>query len=198
MHLALAGKPLPGRRLSSRDPWRRVTAFLGSDLAREPLFASLLDALRDVQERLARLYRLPADLPSGLIHNDVGPPNLLLDDDGSIVALLDFDDCAQTFLAYELGPIAATFGKDDQRRTDLGRLTDLVAAYDSIRPLTPTERAWLPDLLAVGAAAVGIGVLTTWLRNGNAVVVDDSYSAREFLDLVRLRPTLQRTFDPTG
>lgn len=198
MHLALGRTALPGLRAPSRDPWRRVTAFLGSDLAREPLFSSLVDPLRDVQERLTPLYRVPAVLPSGMIHNDVGPPNLLLDDDGAIVALLDFDDCAQTFLAYDLGAITGTFGKDDQRRPDLARLADLTAAYASIRPLTRNERGVLPDLLAVGAAAVGIGVLTTWLRNGSAVVADDSYSAQEFLDLVRMRPTLRYMFDPPG
>lgn len=115
LHLALAGKTLAGRRAPSRDPWRRVTAFLGSDISREPVFASLLDPLREVQERLAPAYAEPAGIPFGFIHNDVGPTNLLLNDDGTIAALLDFDDCMQTFLVYELGAITGNFGKDDQR-----------------------------------------------------------------------------------
>lgn len=198
MHLALAGKTLPGRRAPGRDPWRRVAAFLGSDMTHEPAFARLLDPLRDVQERLAPVYAEPTGMPCGLIHNDVGPTNLLLDDGGAIVALLDFDDSAQTFLAYELGAITGNFGKDEQRRLDVSRLAHLVNAYEAVRPLSPRERALLPDLLAVGAAAEGIDVLTNWLRGSAAVVTEDSYSALAFLELVRLRPTLRRTFDRSG
>lgn len=196
LHLALAGKTLPGRRAPSRDPWRRVTAFLGSDVAREPVFASLLEPVREVQERLAPVYAEPAGMPFGLIHNDVGPTNLLLNDDGTIAALLDFDDCAQTFLAYELGAITGNFGKDEQRRPDVSRIADLVNAYDSVRPLTPDERELIPDLLAVGAAAEGIGVLSNWLQGNASVVMEDSFSALAFLELVSLRPTLRRTFGP--
>jgi Ser/Thr protein kinase RdoA (MazF antagonist) len=198
MHLALAGKALPGRRAPSRDPWRRVTAFLESDLTHEPVFARLLDPLRDIQERLAPVYAEPTGMPFGLVHNDVGPTNLLLDDDGTIAALLDFDDCMQTFLAYELGAITSNFGNDEQRRPDVSRLADLVNAYDAVRPLNLRERALIPDLLAVGAAAEGIGVLSNWLRGSAPVVMEDSYSALGFLELVRLQPTLRRTFEPLG
>jgi Ser/Thr protein kinase RdoA (MazF antagonist) len=196
MHLALAGETLPGRRAPSRDPWRRVTAFLASDMTHEPAFARLLDPLRNVQARLAPVYAEPTGMPFGLIHNDVGPTNLLLHDDGGIAALLDFDDSAQTFLGYELGAITGNFGRDEQRRPDVSRLADLVNAYDAVRPLTLRERALIPDLLAVGAAAEGIHVLTNWLRASAAVVMEDSYSALAFLELVRLRPTLLRTFGP--
>lgn len=195
MHQILNGQPLPGRRNSTRDPWRQIGAFLTDPLAGDDLFAPLISPLRAVHTRLAEIYSGPAAvLPAGLIHNDITPANLLLDTDGEIVALLDFDDSAQTFLAYDLGSIVSTFGKDQHRRIDLDRIVALVEAYASVRDLTPGERMLLPDLLAAHAAAQGIHVLGNWLSAGRDVGDPmDSYSAQEFVDLTETRSTLQRS-----
>lgn len=184
MHQTLMGTELPGRRAPERDPWRQIGAFLERDIATEPVFADLLDPLRQVHTRLTPLYEEPAGVPTGLIHNDITPLNVLLDDGDEIAALLDFDDCAQTFLAYELGSIISTFGKNEGRRVDRARIGELIAAYDSVRPFTRRERAAVPDLLIAQAGSTGIHVITHWLRIGRTNVnAMDSYSAQEFLDL---------------
>lgn len=196
MHQVLDRQRLPGRRGSARDPWRQIGAFLTGPLVGNDLFAPLISQLRDLHTGLAEIYSGPAAvLPAGLIHNDITPANLLLDSDGEIVALLDFDDSAQTFLAYELGSIVSTFGKDQHRRIDLDRIVALVDAYASVRDLTRGERTLLPDLLAAHAAAQGIHVLSNWLSAGREVGDPmDSYSAQEFVDLAETRSTLQRSF----
>ncbi|HEY9290943.1 MAG TPA: phosphotransferase [Microlunatus sp.] len=190
MHTTLAGKALTGRRAPSRDPWRQIAAFLDSDLAGHRLFAELITPMAQVRERLAQVYSRPDDLPSGLIHNDIRPPNLLLED-GEIVALLDFDDSAQTFLAYELGALVSNFGKDQDRRVELDRVLELITAYDAERPLTAAERAVLPELLTAHAGSDAIRVIAHWIADGHdAVDTLDSYSARELLDLANLSEAL--------
>jgi homoserine kinase type II len=195
MHQILDGQRLPGGRHSARDPWRQIGAFLSGPLVGSDLFAPLISPLRALHNRLAESYSGPATgLPTGLIHNDITPANLFLDTDGEIVALLDFDDSAQTFLAYDLGSIVSTFGKDQHRRVDIDRIVALVGAYASVRDLTRSERTLLPDLLAAHAAAQGIHVLGNWLSAGREVGNPmDSFSAQEFVDLTETRGTLQQS-----
>lgn len=192
MHLLLADVSLPGQRSPGRDPLHRVDGFLAGDTVERAVFGDLIMPLREIRGRVAALHDDHELLPTGLIHNDISPPNLLLDEDGSVAALLDFDDSAQAFLGYELGPIISNFGKDDNRRIDLNRVAALIAAYDEVRPLSAAERRAVPDLLAIQAGAEGIGVITNWLNTGR-VVADpmESYSAQQFLDLLAARDDLQ-------
>ncbi len=188
MHQLLAGADLPGSRSVDRDPWHAIGEFLGGEWANHPVFAPLVEPLRATHELLAPAYADPAGLPIGVVHADVTPVNLLVDESGAITALLDFDDCKQTFLAYEIACLVGGFGRDDHRRLDPDRMRSLIDAYDAVRPLTARERELLPDLLAAYAGAEGVFVLTTWLRNGRPVSDPmDSYSARLFLDFVAAR-----------
>ena len=122
---------LPAQRSASRDPWRQVTEFLTGALADHGLFAELLKPLMTLHDRLASIYaHSTASVPVGFIHNDSTPSNLLIDTAGEVTALLDFDDSAQTYLAYELGAIIGAFGRDRDQRVDPHRAYALVAAYD--------------------------------------------------------------------
>ena len=195
MHRTLAGKRLAGRRAPERDPWRQICSFLDSEAAGHRVFAELITPLAEVSARLASVYERPGDLPSGLIHNDIRPPNLLLAD-GEIVALLDFDDSVQTFLGYELGALVSNFGKDHDRRVQLDRVLALINSYDAVRPFTAAERTVLPELLTAHAGADAIRVLSHWLQGGREDVDTlDSYSARELLDLAQLTPELHRALE---
>lgn len=192
--IALSGHELPGRRSPTREAQHKINAFLSGDLVEHPLFAELVTPLRQIADRIAPLYarRIATGLPSGLIHNDMTPANMLLDSRGRLDVLLDFDDCVQTFLIYELGPIVNCFGKDEDRHVDLRRIAELVAAYDSVRRLTEREREVLPDVLAAHSAAEGISVLSNWVFRGQSVASPlESYSAQTFLELSARRRELE-------
>jgi homoserine kinase type II len=186
MHVVLDAHQLPGQRSASRDPWQQVVGFLAGPMVEHPLFAELLEPLRELEARLGPTYARPTlTVPVGFIHNDITPSNLLVDTAGDVAALLDFDDGAQTYLVYELGAIIGAFGKDHDRRIDPERALSLVAAYDAVRPLTPEEARLLPDFLAAHAAAQGISVLSGWLSAGRSAVDPlESFSIQEFLDIV--------------
>ena len=191
LHCTLESAPPFGGRAPERDPWRQIGDFISSPAVHDDLFGELIEPLRQVHARLEPLYADPRSVPCGLIHNDIRPPNLLIDSAGEILALLDFDDCAQTFLGYEFGALIGNFGKDEGRHVIMDRVLQLVSSYGTTRPLTDRERRCLPDLLIAHAGAEGIRVVSQWLAIGNTdVQLRDSYSVIQFLDLVAMRDGL--------
>lgn len=183
MHRALWGLDLPQRNISA-DPWRQVGAFLASDDVSLPIFRRFPQALQACYEAIAPTYLDGSGVPVGLVHGDLHPLNLRVDAAGDIVAVLDFDDSAHTLLIYELCNVIANFARDDERRLIPAVAESLVAAYDSVRPLTVRERELLPAALQVAAGAEAVRVIQTWLRYGHPVSdAEDSYSARLFFDL---------------
>ena len=87
-------------------------------------------------------------LPRGLIHGDLFRDNVLWNDAGTVAALLDFESASDGVLAYDLMVTALAWCVGDALDTAL--LGALVAGYESVRPLTPPERA---GLLAEACAA---------------------------------------------
>lgn len=192
MHQLLHGTELPGRRSPARVPWVAVGSFLASDPHRHPVFAPMLEPLVDAREGTRAAHEVPGVLPSGMVHHDVNAGNLLLDDEGEIVALLDFGDCMQSVLTYELASVIGNFAVDPEHHVDVPAARSLIEAYDEVRTLTVEERRLLPDLLALHAGAETIDVVGGWIADG--VVdprLDDSFSARQFADLVAARDELQ-------
>jgi Ser/Thr protein kinase RdoA (MazF antagonist) len=141
-----------------------------------------LDGLGALAESLGEM----PDLPRGLVHNDVNERNVLVDARGRFVALLDFDDCVDSFRLYDVCSLIATWGLDAHRLLDVVRAGELVAAYHRHRPITAAEAEALPDLLACYLGAAGAEVVgNLWRGNAFTAGVTDSYSARTFLGLCR-------------
>jgi homoserine kinase type II len=93
------------------------------------------------------LRRDPA-LARGLIHGDLFRDNVLWDDGGRISGLLDFESASDGVFAYDLMVTALAWCVGDA--LDPALLRAMVSGYESVRPLTPAERA---GLLAEGCAA---------------------------------------------
>ena len=95
--------------------------------------------------------RWPTDLPCGVVHADLFPDNVLMLGD-RVSGLIDFYFACCDTLAYDVAVThAAWCFSSDGRQFDAGLSAALLAGYDSVRPLSPAERAALP-LLARGAA----------------------------------------------
>ncbi len=106
-----------------------------------------------LEEETALLkQRLPADLPSGIIHGDLYPDNVI-GRQGEVLALLDFEEiCIESF-AMDLVTTFVGFGwKDGAAVPELWDA--LLAGYQSVRPLTDAEHASLPDLHRYAVLAV--------------------------------------------
>lgn len=147
--LHLAAADFPGSRANAMGvaEWQRLAAACGAEgLAR--INPELADIVANELPRLAEAW--PAALPTGVIHADLFPDNVLMLGD-KVTGLIDFYFACNDILAYDLAVthVAWCFDRDDAFRADVSAA--LIAGYESLRPLGPDERAALP-LLGQGAA----------------------------------------------
>lgn len=148
LHLAAADFPAARANAMGVAEWQRLAAACGAQglAAIDPALAEI------VASELPRLAAAwPSDLPAGVIHADLFPDNVLMLGD-TVTGLIDFYFACNDLIAYDLAVthIAWCFDDADNRfRADVSAA--LLQGYESVRPLSPAERAALP-LLAQGAA----------------------------------------------
>jgi hydroxylysine kinase len=133
-----------------------VDGFLAWDIANglaldDELTGALPVAGRQLAERarpaVERATAAMPALPRQVIHNDGHPGNLLRADPNSewITGLIDFGDMVRTVAAADLGVAGA--GLVTHQPDPASALASLVDGYHQQRPLTPAERAAIPDLV---------------------------------------------------
>jgi homoserine kinase type II len=108
----------------------------------------LATLLQDEIGFLAKAW--PKELPSGTIHADMFPDNVFFRGE-TCSGVIDFYFACTDFLAYDLGICINAWCFDAEHRFQAGRARDMIAAYQTVRPLSATEKAALP-LLARGSA----------------------------------------------
>lgn len=142
---------------------RGLVEALEPDL--QPLVAAGLDAFES--QVLPRL----ADLPRSIIHNDANDHNLLVEEQGdhpTLSGLIDFGDMVHTITVAEPA-IACAYAMIDTDEP-LAAAAELIAGYESVRPLEDLERAVLPDLIM--ARLCNSLILSA---QGRAMAPDDEY-----------------------
>jgi 4-aminobutyrate aminotransferase-like enzyme/Ser/Thr protein kinase RdoA (MazF antagonist) len=99
-------------------------------------------------------------LRAQVIHNDMNPQNILVDDGNRIVGVTDFGDMTHTALVCDLAVALAEVlaGRDD----GFDAVEPMIAGYCEQTPLEEEEAAVLLDLVAARAATDV--VVTTWRR----------------------------------
>ena len=145
-----AARDFPMRRANGMglDAWRGLLGDCGAQ--------GLNDIHPDLAETVARglpalAAAWPSDLPAGTIHADLFPDNVLMRGD-EVTGLIDFYFACTDVLAYDVAVTHAAWCFDDTGahfRADLSAA--LLAGYETVRSLSPAERAAMP-VLAQGAA----------------------------------------------
>ena len=158
LHLLTAGLalPYPRTRLDNRQRLQRFQAWC---LARgvagvEPGLRRLLDQTHEYgaefAARLAAVEGRHGPLPHGVVHHDAHGNNLLFDDVGRLVALLDFDDAHETFLLADLAVLLNAWGIERVHyQFEPERARRVLAAYACRRSLSAAEWDLLPDAMAL-------------------------------------------------
>lgn len=148
LHLAAADFPATRANGMGVAEWQRLAAACGAEgLAR--IDPALADIVANELPRLAETW--PQALPSGVIHADLFPDNVLMLGD-VVTGLIDFYFACNDILAYDLAVTHVAWCFDDRTgafRADVSQA--LIEGYESVRPLAAEERAALP-LLGQGAA----------------------------------------------
>jgi homoserine kinase type II len=124
-----------------------------------PLIAATADKADAVQEGLCKLIAdamrgfeaaWPKGLPSGVIHADLFPDNVLFMD-GRISGLIDFYFACNDAFAYDLAVMLNAWCFESDGSYNITKGKALIAAYRRRRELNEAERDALP-ILARGAA----------------------------------------------
>jgi homoserine kinase type II len=146
--LALAGQGYPGRRANDlgQHAWTPMFAGLGEEA--EKLKPGLAAVIRADLDHLAA--RWPKDLPAGTIHADFFPDNVFFRD-GKFAAAIDFYFACDDAYAYDLAVALNAWCFEADGSFNLTAGLAMIGGYESVRPLSPAERAALP-VLAHGAA----------------------------------------------
>ena len=148
IHLAVADFPHHRDQALGLAAWRSLIKQTGAEeLAR--IDADLPALLDDELRYLERSW--PVALPCGVVHCDLFPDNVLMRGD-EVTGLIDFYFSATDFLAYDLAVTHASWCFTSAESEYLPQLSAaLLLGYETLRPLSPAERAALP-VLARGAA----------------------------------------------
>jgi homoserine kinase type II len=145
--LHLKAKDYPGHRANALGPegWKSL-----ADKTREradEVAPGLAELIADELDFLGNAG--PRGLPLGIIHADLFPDNVLFEG-GKISGIIDFYFACTDLLAYDLA-IALNSWCFDEKGFDRVKGKNLLAGYQSKRPLQADEIAALP-ILARGAA----------------------------------------------
>lgn len=112
----------------------------------------------------------PSDLPTGTIHADLFPDNVLFTSD-TITGVIDFYFGCTDMLAYDLAVCINAWCFDDDHVFVPGKAKRMVEMYDAHRSLTPAELKALPLLCRGSALRFLLTRLYDWLNPVEGAVV---------------------------
>ncbi len=168
LHEVTAGLslPYPRTRLDNRKRLARFQAWL-AERGLSPEEHALAELAERVQEYTAtfeaRLAPRARALPYGVVHHDAHGNNLLVDERGDLVALLDFDDAHETYLLADLAVLIDVWGTDfaDSARSRSGRSrTPNGSCCRTSRPSTTWRTR---PLTSAGGSSGGAPLTRRWL-----------------------------------
>ncbi len=148
------------KRLPQLRPWLSAVAA-----DRRPAIEAVLD--RFDQRVGPVLPRLRAQV----VHNDLAPTNVLVDDNLRVTGITDFGDMTHTALICDVAVTAADVLSGCADRLDLAG--EVIGGYHAVTALEPDELALIADLMAGRYAATVL--ITAWRtrEQGSAPEIDD-------------------------
>jgi homoserine kinase type II len=146
LHLAAQGFPMSRANDLGQQAWTPL--FSGLSGAADDLKPGLAKTISSDLELLA--VRWPRDLPEGIIHADYFPDNVFFAG-GKFAGAIDFYFACVDALAYDIAVALNAWCFEPDGSFNITSARQLVAGYESRRPLSDLERSALP-VLAHGAA----------------------------------------------
>jgi homoserine kinase type II len=117
-----------------------------------------------IESELAFLHEnWPHDLPTGTIHADLFPDNMLFSGE-TITGVIDFYFGCSDILAYDLAICINACCFDTNSDFEANKAKRLIEMYDAHRPLTPDEQDALPILCRGAAMRFLLTRLYDWLN----------------------------------
>lgn len=166
LHVAGQGLENIGGNRFGVDSWRDYF-----ETFRDRLELKSTSTSRTITEELDFLDKnWPSDLPSGLVHTDFFPDNLLFEN-GAVSGLLDFYYACKDFFAYDLA-IALTAWCGRAEEWPHRALThSFLGGYESARSIKASERRALPILLRGACLRFALTRLHDWIATPKNAIV---------------------------
>jgi homoserine kinase type II len=159
MHLAASGFTGTRKNALSSASW---TPLLAESANGKGHFDPEL--INNTAERLDEILQdWPQDLPTGIIHADLFPDNVLFTGD-DVTGLIDFYFACEDMLAYDLAVMLNAWCYESDFSINVTKARRLVAGYQSVRPLSDQERAALPVLCRGAAMRFFLTRLYDWIN----------------------------------
>jgi len=182
-----AGSDFAARRANSLSitGWHRLAKSIGGradsvESGLGELIATNLAVLEDAW---------PAGLPTGIIHADLFPDNVLFMG-GKVSGLIDFYFACDDFYAYDLAVMINAWCFEPGGRFSRARSQSLIAAYTKERSLSASEIAALPILARGAALRFLLTRLQDWLEHDKSALVRRK-DPREFAHYLRFHAQVQ-------
>jgi len=161
------------------DGWRELATSI-VDRA-DTVQSGLRDLIETTLNDLAEQW--PHPLPSGIIHADLFPDNVLFMN-SEVSGLIDFYFACNDAFAYDLAVLLNAWCFDDTNTFDKEKGKNLLAAYRKHRELSDTEISALP-VLARGAALRFLLTRLYDLLNHDPMALVRPKDPRDFADRLR-------------
>jgi len=179
LHKAGAGFALTRPNALNLEGWRKLSH---ATAARADSVATGLGAL--IAETMAQLESgWPRDLPSGVIHADLFPDNVLFMNN-KVSGLIDFYFACNDSYVYDLTVMLNSWCFELDGSFNVTKSKNLIAAYRARRPLSPAECAAIPILARGAALRFLLTRLHDWL-NPDASALVRLKDPREFARRLR-------------
>ncbi len=168
IHLAAADYPGQRENDMGLAAWKRLLGDCGDD-AITAIDPDLADTIHRELEFISQNW--PEDLPSGVIHADLFPDNVLMRGD-DVAGLIDFYFACRDLLAYDVAVTHASWSfSPDGAHFDPALSRALLAGYDAVRPLDENERRSLPILARAAAMRFIATRVYDWLHTPQDALV---------------------------
>ena len=126
----------------------------------------------------------PDDLPRGVIHADLFPDNVFFMPGPTLSGLIDFYFACNDLLAYDIAICLNAWCFEQDGAFNITKSQQLIAGYQSVRPLEKTELAALPVLAAGAALRFLLTRLYDWLNTPRDALVTPK-DPHEYLSKLR-------------
>ncbi|HVZ07310.1 homoserine kinase [Rhodopila sp.] len=177
-HCGPVGAALAGLHLAGADYAPTRTNALGPhgwrpllDRSRDRGDAVQPNLIADLDTALTHILAAwPAELPRGHIHADLFPDNVFFLND-HLSGLIDFYFAATDLLAYDIAVCLNAWCFEPDFSFNVTKSRALLAAYQTVRPLTAAEMAALPVLCQGAAIRFLLTRLYDWLNTPDGAMV---------------------------
>jgi homoserine kinase type II len=188
-HMHLNCAPVTRRRANALGPdaWRPLLDSIG-DRA-DVVGDGMKDSIRDRLDTI--LAGWPTGLPTGVIHADLFPNNVLFIGN-RLTGVIDFYFACDDILAYDLGICMNSWCFEPDGSFNLTKSRALLKGYQSVRPLREAEIEAIPILAAGSAMRFFLTRLYDWIHTPTDALVSPK-DPMEYWSILRFHQSVSGT-----